>query len=440
MGQVSDRYRNSIAAYRDACTVLPGGVNSNFRLGANPCPLFFTSGEGSHLKDVDGNNYIDYALGMGPDILGHAPAALIGAISAALRDGQLFAGQHAREVELARHICRIVPSAQRVRLGLSGSEMVQAALRLARAATGRRKVVKFEGHYHGWYDSIYVSVAPDFDANDPEADPEVQLASAGQVGSVRDDVVVLEWNDLEVIERYLTGHAHETAAIIMEPICCNTCVIRPRSGYLQGVRELCTKHNVVLIFDEVITGFRVGLGGAQALLGVTPDLTVLAKALGGGFPIAALTGQAAIMDLASDRGVVLGGTYNANVASVAAALATLAALGNDDGAVYQQMTVLGERLIDGLTEIGREASVPLRVQGLGTVFNTWFGETEAVTSYREYVTTDRPMQQEFLRLLQDGGIRPTSRGTWFISAAHTVDDIDATLDAAREVMRVVSTK
>lgn len=440
MGESSARYEQSTLAYRDACTVLAGGVSSNFRLGGYPVPLFFARGEGSHLTDVDGNVYIDYALGMGPDILGHAPPAVIGPIADALNDGQLFAGQHAREVDLARLICRLVPSAQRVRLGLAGAEMVQAGLRLARAATGRRVVVKFEGHYHGWYDSILMSVAPAVDPADPNAPPRVELGSAGQVTSVSEDVAVLQWNDLAAVEQYLFEHADQTAAIIMEPICCNTCVIQPTEGYLQGVRDLCTKFGVMLIFDEVITGFRVSVGGAQALLGVTPDLTVLAKSLGGGFPVAALAGQAAIMDLAADGGVVLGGTYNANIVSVAASLATLNELSRDDGAVYFRMNALGERLIEGLRGIGLEAGVPLHVQGLGTVFSTWFGQGKVVSNYRDYATTDRPTQQEFLRLLQDRGVRPTSRGTWFMSAAHTDDDVAATVDAAADAIRRMSAK
>jgi glutamate-1-semialdehyde 2,1-aminomutase len=428
------RYARSIDAYTEACEFLAGGVSSNFRLGAQPVPLFFERAQGSRLYDLDGNSYIDYALGMGPVILGHAPEPVLRAVAAALNGGQLFAGQHRGEIELARRLKQHVPCAELVRFGLSGSEMVQAALRVARAATGRRVVVKFEGHYHGWFDTILVSVAPPLDQAGPAEQPQPHLPSAGQSAAAAQDVAVLPWNNLEAVRRYLERHASETAAIIMEPILCNTCVILPRPGYLESLRALCDRAGVVLIFDEVITGFRVGLGGAQARLGVVPDLAVFAKALGAGFPIAALAGKRSIMELIGRGAVLHGGTFNTNTVSTAAAIAALDELARNGGQVYQQMEARGERLMHGLRELGRRTALPLHVQGLGTVFNTCFTTQSEVTDYRSYQRTDLERLRRFLRALQDHGVRVTSRGTWFLSAAHTDADIDETLAAAEKAL------
>ncbi len=428
------RYARSVALYAEACAALAGGVSSNFRLGGQPVPLFFERGEAARLYDVDGNVYLDYALGMGPNILGHAPASVNRAVAEMLPRGQLFAGQHRPEVELARRVQEYVPCAELVRFGLSGSEMVQAALRLARAYTGRPKVVKFEGHYHGWFDTILVGVAPPLDGPESKDAFALDLPSAGQSRAAAEDVAVLPWNDPEAVRRYLEAHADGTAAVIMEPILCNTGVIDPRPGYLDEVRGLCDHYGVVLIFDEVITGFRVGLGGAQRRLGVTPDLAVFAKALGAGFPIAALAGRQPIMELAGNGSVLHGGTFNANLVSVTAALATLGELSRDAGRVYVEMEERGGRLIRGLRALAERAHVPLLVQGVGTVFNTTFTDQPAVTDYRSYRRSDLARQRRFLLELQHHGVRPTSRGTWFLSTAHTDADIEATLSVAETVL------
>jgi glutamate-1-semialdehyde 2,1-aminomutase len=400
-------------------------------------PLFIERAQGSHLFDVDGNVYVDYVLGMGPDILGHAPPEVVEAVSVALAEGQLFAGQHWREAELARQLTELIPSAELIRFGSSGSEMVHAALRVARAATGRAKVVKFEGHYHGWFDTILVSTSPPLAEIGPREEPVPYLQTAGQPASTVADVAVLPWNDLSLVEACLGKYARETAAVIMEPILCNTSVILPRPGYLEGVRELCSHHGVVLIFDEVITGFRAGLGGAQRRLGVVPDLTVLAKALGSGFPIAALAGKAWLMERFGDGTVLHGGTYNSNVACIAAALATVRELVAENGAAYVAMEKRGLQLMDGLRAVAAETDMPLRVQGFGCAFNTTFGGPPSVDDYRSYQTSDLGRQRAFLRALQDHGVRVTSRGTWFLSTAHTDADIAQTLEAARDALRVV---
>jgi glutamate-1-semialdehyde 2,1-aminomutase len=330
----------------------------------------------------------------------------------------------------------IVPCAERVRFGSSGTEMVQAALRLARAATERDIVVKFEGHYHGWLDPVLASIAPPLGDDGPDDDIAPHLPSLGQLPSSADHIAILRWNDRAGLARLFDGPRRDRiAAVICEPILCNTCVIPSETGFLEEVRERTSANGTLLIFDEVITGFRVALGGAQAVTGVTPDLAVFAKAMGSGFPIAAVAGSTDVMELTS-HGVLHGGTYNANTSSVAAANATLATLAADSGAVYRHIERVGTRLMDGLRETGARLGSDLLVQGLPGAFNTTFG-VGPVRDYRDYARTDRDRQRRFLRALQDRGVRVTSRGTWFLSAAHDDDDIERTLASAAEALAVV---
>ncbi len=424
------RYERSKALYEEAARYLAGGVSSNFRLGVPPLPLFFERAEGSHLYDVDGNEYVDYMLALGPIILGHAHPAPLRAAEAWLRRGQLFGGQSLAEIELGRRVCALVPCAERVRLCSSGTEAVQLALRLARSATGRNLVVKFEGHYHGWMDSAYISVHPAEDARGPYDAPHPVPMSRGQSPSVLQDVVILPWNNLELLTRTLERRADEIAAVIMEPILCNTCVILPRPGYLEGAREACSRLGIVLIFDEVITGFRVGLGGAQRRLGVTPDLATFAKAIGNGFPIALVAGKKEIMDQLGS-GVSHGGTYNGAPAAAAAAAATLDELAKDDGAVYQRMEALGQALMQGLRAAAEKADQPFLAQGVGSIFNTSFTNRSAISDFRDWAAyTDPARLTRWIGALADEGVRGTARGAWFLSAAHDERDVERTLAAA----------
>jgi glutamate-1-semialdehyde 2,1-aminomutase len=428
-----DRSRHLFEA---ACNEIAGGVNSNVRLGNNPVPLFFARAHGAHLTDVDGNDYVDYALGMGPVILGHAAEAVTNAVKDSLSEGQLYAGQHAAEIELARLVKAAYPSADLVRFGMTGSEVVQAAFRVARAYTGRAKVVKFVGHYHGWFDNILLSLSPGVGpALDKAEQGEPQLQSKGQVASAANDVITMPWNDIGAIRALFQSRGNEIAAVIMEPIMCNTGVISPREGYLVELRKLCTSHGIILIFDEVITGFRVGLGGAQGKFGIVSDLTVLAKALGNGFPIAALGGKREILAPTGTGVVNHSGTYNANVVSTAAGVATLRELSRDGGAVYASMNKVGAALIAGLQDAARRAKSDLRIQGFPTVFNTYFGPAEPATDYRSYQANDGAKQKRFVPLLLEEGIRPTSRGTWFLSAAHNADDVEKTVDGVEKALR-----
>ena len=413
---------------------IAGGVNSNVRLGGTP--LCFASGQGSRLTDVDGNVYIDYALGMGPNILGHAPQAVVAEVSRTLGLGQLFAGQNSIELELATRFCSCVRSAELVRFGLSGSEMVQAAMRVARAFTGRSEVIKFEGHYHGWFDNILINNSGPVTPGDPVPRPH-HLQSAGQSRIASDDIAVLPWNDAAAIEHYVGANAARIAAIITEPVMLNTGGILPRDGYLQNLRRLASDHNIVLIFDEVITGFRVGLGGAQELFGIQPDLSVFAKALGAGFPVSALAGRRDIMELIASGRVNHSGTYNANVVSSSAALATLRELAADNSAVYGRLQTTGRALMDGIATAARRAGVDLQVSGLPAAFHTCFA-SHAIHDYATYTTADHARLGHFLEMLLERGVRPTGRGTWFLSAAHTDADVAETVNAVHAALQKIA--
>jgi len=415
-----------------ARTRIAGGVNSNVRLNA---PLIcFASGRGARLTDVDGNVYIDYALGMGPNILGHAPAAVTDEVARTLGMGQLFAGQHPLELELANKLCSCVKSAELVRFGLSGSEMVQAALRVARAYTGRSEVIKFEGHYHGWFDNILINQSRPIAEDGDTLPRQHHLQSEGQSPLASADMAVLPWNDFEAIDRYVNANAAKIAAIITEPVMLNTGGILPKKGYLQHLRRVATAHGIVLIFDEVITGFRVGLGGAQKLYDVEPDLSVFAKALGAGFPVSALAGSRAIMELFGSGRVNHSGTYNANLVSISAALATLRELSANDQAAYKRINSMGTTLMEGIAAAAGRHGVDLQVSGLPSAFHTCFAR-HPIHDYGSYLNADHERLGRFLAALLEQGVRPTGRGTWFVSAAHTDGDVTSTLDAVEHALQ-----
>jgi len=430
------RYDQSIATHKDACRYLPGGVSSNFRYHPIPVPLCFVRGEGAYLWDVDDNRYIDYVLGNGPAILGHTPQPVLDAVRKSLDIGQAFTAIHPAELALAKRLTEIIPCAEQVRFDVSGTQADQIALRLARAHTGRTTVIKFEGQYHGWADNILMSVTPALNEAGPVDAPTTVPQSRGQPESATNDVVVQPFNNIEVLEETLSRRGEDIAAILLEPIPCNTGVIEPKPGYLQRLRELCDANGIVLIFDEVITGFRASLGGAQARYGVTPDLAVFAKAVAAGFPISVIAGRAELMNAVTD-GVVHGGTYNGLTSTVAACAATVETLAADDGAIYKDMDRRGLRLIDGFNELGRKHGLPLHAQGIGTIFTTVFTEKKPLVNYRDYKSSDEPMRVRFVEELQHRGIRTTVRGTWFMSSPLSDEDIAATLTAADEALAVM---
>jgi glutamate-1-semialdehyde 2,1-aminomutase len=392
-------YTQSQQLFERASNVLAGGVSSEFRKSS---PLFFTRAEGVNIWDADGNRLLDFALSQGPMILGHSNQEVLNAVASASACGQLFAGQHLLELELAETLQRLIPSAERLRFCLSGSEAVHAGLRLARACTGRSKFVRFLGHYHGWLDSVA------FGINQPGPWTE------GLPDGICDEAFVLPWNDLTAVETLLVTHSHEIAAIITEPWMCNTGCTEPMPGFLEGLRTLCDQYGVLLIFDEVITGFRLSLGGAQAYFNITPDLAIFGKALASGYPIAALCGKERWMRKMSEGTVIHAGTMNSGNPSVAAALATLRVLERTNP--YPQLFALGEQLREGLTGLHPE----LCVTGPGPM--VWSG------------FADPPRHKAFVGALQEQGVRILARGLWYISAIHTEEDVQIALIAAKNAL------
>lgn len=417
----------------EASEYLAGGVNSNYRLGIAPTPLVFERGEGPYLYDVDGNRLIDYYAGMGPMILGHNPAPVLAAAQEQLQRGILYAGQTEIEQEAARLVCQLVPCAERVRFSCAGSEVVQAVLRVARAATGRSVIVKFEGHYHGWLDSVLWSIAPPLEQAGPPESPVPIPASAGQDPPAGQHTEVLVWNDLALLRQRL--ERGDVAAVIMEPAMCNTSAIFPAEGYLEGVRQACTDTGTVLIFDEVITGFRVAPGGAQAYFGVTPDLATFGKAIASGFPVSAFAGRAELMDLFASGQVMHGGTYNGHPASMAALVATLTELAKAE--TFEALNRQGTRLMDGIRQALAEADIQARVAGFPSVFHVGFGVEQPVTDYRSSLQADKARYVRFTEALHHYGVRALERGTWFVSTEHTDDVIDETVQAVRAVAQQV---
>ena len=404
---------------------LAGGVSSNFRLGMAPTPLVFDRGDGPYLFDADGNRLIDYYLGMGPMILGHTPGDVIAAATAQMADGLLYGGQSAPEADAARLVCEMVPCAERMRFCSSGSEAVQVALRLARTATGRRVIVKFAGHYHGWFDNILWSTTPPAGANGPVA------GSLGQATET-DEIEVLEWNDLPALQaRLLRG---DVAGVIMEPIMCNQGAIFPRPGYLEGARAACTASGSILIFDEVITGFRVSPGGAQQLLGVIPDLATFAKAIAAGFPVAAIAGRADLIDLVT-KGVVHGGTYNGQAVTMAATVAALKRL--RDPATLAAIAPRGQRLMAGIQAAFDGANIAAYVGGLPQIFHVALGLRAAPRNWSDLGGMDRVRYSAFTAALLRRGVRALERGAWFLSTEHDDRVIDATLVAVGQAVKEI---
>ena len=431
-------YAQSIALYERTRKHLAGGVSSNVRYASTPVPLFFARGEGARLYDVDGNVHIDYVLGNGPAILGHAPKPVIEAVARSLADGQVYAAQHVRETELAERLCRLLPGADVVRFATSGTEAVLMAMRLARAFTGRTKILKFEGHYHGWSDQAYISARPSLNEAGPAEAPAPVAGSPGMPPSVLDDVVVAGWNDLDALAAAFERHPGEIAGVIMEPVMVNGGAVVPAEGYLAGVRDLCRAEGALFICDEVITGFRAGLRGAQGRFGVVGDVAIYAKAVAAGFPLALVGGRCDVMDTLFDNGVMHGGTYNGNVQSMAAALATLDELERDEGALYRALEERGMRLMQGLASIAARYGVPMRIQGLPAIFQTFFTEGAGPRNYREALACDRDRALAFHGALQEQGIRVNQVAKWFLSTAHDDAVIDETLAAADRAMAAIS--
>ncbi|MBS0373730.1 MAG: glutamate-1-semialdehyde 2,1-aminomutase [Proteobacteria bacterium] len=438
------RSTRSAALYQEACARIPAGVNSTARArfsGWDPYPLFAERGEGAYLYDADGNRYIDYLLGLGPMILGHRPPKVTAAVVEVIQTrGTCFALPTAAEITLADRIVGLVPSVEMVRLCNTGTEAIIYALRLARTFTGRRKVIRFEGMYHGFSDGVYWSKHPKLDEAGPESRPRAVPQGPGMPAGAGEQLIILPWNDLGALRAAIDREGDDIAAVLTEPVMCNTGCILPEPGYLEGMRELTAARGIVLIYDEVITGFRISVAGAQGHYGIRPDLSVFAKGLGGGFPVAALGGRRDLMSLVSDGTVSMAGTYAGNTIAVAAANAAL-----DELAVpglYEAMHRRCERFYAGLERVLTDARLPAYVTGVGPVLQVWFAE-RPIRNYRDAARyANHDLFRRWWEGMLERGIlfHPGAFENLFVSFAHTDEDIDATLAAARDVARDLASR
>ena len=429
---MSDRWKTSREMLERAKGSLAGGVSSPFRAHF-PVPLYFKDGAGAKLVDVDGNEYIDYTLAWGPLILGHRHPKIVEALQQTVQGPVTYGAQHALEIEVAEKFQACVPCAERVAFTSSGSEAVQLALRLARAATGRNLILKFEGHYHGWMDSVLLSYRAPVEKLGPADAPLIALGSLGQVANSADNVIVAPWNDAAAVARLLEQRGSEIAAVITEPVLCNSGCLMPEAGYLKALRDLTTKHGVLLIFDEVITGFRMSLGGAQQAFSVTPDLATFGKAMAGGLPLSAVAGRAEILDLMQTGGVVFGGTFNGNPVSLAAANATLTELMKNNGGLLARANQSGRQLMDGLAASAARHGVSLQIRGFGAAFGLHFTTNAVLGNWRDTFNDDRGRLGAWVRRALEWGIYLLPDGRIYISAVHTPHEIEQTIAAADKV-------
>lgn len=428
--ELFQRAHNSIAA----------GVNSGIRKMEAPVPLYFARGSGPNLWDVDGNHYLDFQLGQGALLYGHAPAGMAEAIGAQAKLGTHWAAQCELEIEVAERLQKMILSAELVRFNNSATEVALAAFRLARAHTGRKLILRFEGHYHGWADEGLVGFANPVASWGDDENPARTHPSKGVIPEVLDQFVVARWNDVEHLRRRVEQFRGQIAAIVFEPVLCNTCCLEPVAGLMATIRELCDRDGMLMISDETITGFRFGAACAQGYYGYKPDLTILGKAIGGGTPFAALAGTKAAMAKILSGEVVHAGTLNANPLCLAASkwcLDEVLALGSVHPSQSQE---LGRALMAGLVALAHEYGVPLRPQGPGLIFHAVMlkpgvGEG-AIRDYRDYVRRhDAPRWAHLRRCLLEEGVRAIERGLWSISLVHTRSDIDEALRRATTAFR-----
>ena len=425
-------FSKSQELYDRACNSIAAGVNSGIRKMEQPVPLYFDHGDGPRLWDVDGNEYIDFQIGQGALLYGHAPRGMAAAIADQAKKGTHWAAQSELEIEVAERLQKMIPSAELVRFNNSATEVVLSAFRLARGHTGRKLILKFEGHYHGWADEGLVGFAPPPDKWGTEDCPTRLHPSQGIIPEVPEQFVVARWNDPEHLRKRVDEYKGQIAAIIFEPVLCNTGCMEPVPGLLQTIRELCNRDGMLMISDETITGIRFGAGCAQKYFDYSPDLTILGKAIGGGLPFAALAGKKFAFEKIMNGSVIHAGTLNGNPLCLAASKWCLDFVISRGSTHPTEINVLGQKLMTGLRNLAEQHKIPLRPQGPGLVFHCGMLKAGAadgmIMSYRDYVKRhDAPRWAHLRRCLLEEGVRAIERGLWFISMAHQEKDIDEAL-------------
>ena len=425
------RYTRSEKLFAAASRILPGGVDSPVRAfkSVGGHPLFIARARGAHLEDADGHTYIDYVMSWGPLIHGHAPRGLVKALAAAAAKGTSFGAPTELETRLAQRVATLMPSMARIRFVSSGTEATMSAIRVARAATGCDRIIKFEGCYHGHADAFLVQAGSGATTLGIPTSPGVPSGAAR-------DTLLARYNDLASVEAIFAGNPKQIAAVIVEPIAGNMGVVPPLPGFLEGLRTLCDREHALLVFDEVISGFRAAVGGAQQVSGVRPDLTCLGKIIGGGLPVGAYGGRADVMDLVAPSGPVYqAGTLSGNPLAMTAGLWSLEALSPK---LYQHMSRLASRLAAGLADAARAAGIPLQVNAFGSMLTPFF-TTNAVRDYQSALTADAQAYGRLFHALLDQGVYapPSQFEAWFLSSAHTDKDVDVTLKAAVKAFKAI---
>ncbi|MDX6380073.1 MAG: glutamate-semialdehyde -aminomutase [Rubrobacteraceae bacterium] len=406
---------------------LPGGVNSPVRAfrSVGGDPVFMRGGEGSRIFDVDGNSYVDYVMSYGPLILGHAHPEVVEALEKVVRDGTTFGAPTELEVEVAELVCEVVPSMEMVRMTNSGTEATMSAIRVARGYTGREAILKFDGNYHGHADALLVAAGSGVATLGLPDSPGVTRGAAK-------DTTVLPYNNLGAVERLFEERGEEIAAVILEPVCGNMGCVPPVEGYLEGLREITQRYGTVLIFDEVMTGFRLVRGGAQERYGVTPDMTCLGKIIGGGLPVGAFGGRREIMQQVAPSGPIYqAGTLSGNPLAMTAGLTTLRATG--EPGFYKRLEELGERWRRGMREVASEGDVPFTINQVGSMVSIFFTEGP-VTDFESAARSDTRVFKDFFWHMLRRGIylAPSQYEAGFISVAHSEQNLEKTFEAARE--------
>lgn len=433
--------KRSRALFDRAQQVLIEGGSSPSRGPANygEYPLFIDRGEGAYIFDVDGNHYIDWMMAYGSLPLGHAHPRVTEAIQQAAAAGAHFATATEIEIEVADKLAAMIPSAERVRFANTGTEATMAAVRLARGVTGRPKFIKFEGHYHGWYDDFLVNSNPQPATSLGFRRDPIKIAdSSGLNRQALADTLVVPWNDLEAVEHVIGSHRGQIAAILTEGIMANMGVIPPEPGYLHGLQELASANGILFILDETVTGFRIAAGGCQEHYGVLPEISTFGKALGCGLPVAAFVGRAEIMEALAWGGVLHYGTQNASRIGLHATRAMLEVLSEDDGAAFQRIWSLAEELCQGLRSIFQETGTPAIVQNVGPMWQILFADRPAIRDYRDFCRyVDREKFQRFALALFEHGVymSPSAALHSVVTLAHTEDEVEKTLEAARRVLK-----